>query len=165
MDYAIFDKISCFVFDVDGVLTDQTVLVTESGELLRRMNVRDGQAIKYALEAGYRIAIFTKGNSQGVKKRLQGLGIKDIYDALEHKEAAFDSYMKEHSVDLSEVVYMGDDLPDLVLLRKVGLPTCPSNAAVEVRRACTFVSGIQGGHGCVRDLIERVMRCQGKWPA
>jgi 3-deoxy-D-manno-octulosonate 8-phosphate phosphatase (KDO 8-P phosphatase) len=164
VDYTKWKDIKCFVFDVDGVFTDTHILVTESGELLRTMNVRDGQAIKFALSAGYRIAIFTKGASMGVRKRLEGLGIKDIFDRLDDKEAAFDQYIAQHQISTSDVLYMGDDIPDLVLLEKVGLPTCPSDATPEVMAKSMFVSSIGGGKGCVRDVITRVMKAQNTWP-
>lgn len=164
MDFSLFNKISCFVFDIDGVFTDTNILITESGELLRTMNVRDGQAVKFALKAGYRIAIFTKGSSKGVKARLQGLGIVDIFDRLEDKEITFDQYVQKNNLDLDHVLYMGDDIPDLVLLRKVGLPSCPKDAEPEIIKESVFVSAKGGGKGCVRDVISRVMRTQGSWP-
>lgn len=153
------------VFDVDGVLTDSMILVTESGDLLRSMNTRDGQAIKIALDAGYRIAIITKGASKGVKLRLQGLGITDIFDKLDTKQAAYNSLKETYQLDDSEILYMGDDVPDLPLLAQVGLSSCPHNACREVLAEAQYVSPIDGGKGCVREIIERVMRTQGKWPS
>lgn len=163
MDYSIFDSITTFIFDVDGVLTDSMVHITESGELLRNMNTRDGQAIKIALNNGYRVAIITKGASKGVKLRLQGLGITDIYDKLDTKQAAFDQFMQEYQLTKEEVLYMGDDLPDLPILAQVGLSTCPYNACREVLDKAMYISPLDGGKGCVRDVIERVMRTQQKW--
>ena len=164
LDHSLFNQIRCFVFDVAGVFTDTNVLITESGELLRTMTVRDGQAVKYALEAGYRIAIFTKGSSQGVKLRFQGLGITDYFDQLAEKTSTFDQYMSANGVSLSDVLYMGDDLPDLPLLRKVALPAAPFDATPEVLSVASYISPLGGGKGCVRDVIEKVMRTQGKWP-
>lgn len=164
-DHSAFAKISCFVFDVDGVFTDTNVLITEQGDLLRTMNVRDGQAVKYALQAGYRIAIFTKGSSLGVKKRLTGLGITDIYDGLDTKEDTYDSYMSKHGITAEQVLYMGDDLPDLPLLHRAGLPTCPHDAVAEVRAVAQYIAAKSGGKGCVREVIEIVMKVHGKWPA
>ena len=164
MDYTKWKDIKCFVFDVDGVFTDTNVLITEQGELLRTMNVRDGQAVKFALAAGYRIAIFTKGASTGVRARLEGLGIRDIFDRLEDKEAAFDQYVSDNEIAPKDVLYMGDDIPDLVLLKKVGLPSCPSDATPEVIANSMFISSIGGGKGCVRDVITRVMKAQNTWP-
>lgn len=164
LDHSLFARITCFVFDVDGVFTDTNVLITESGELLRTMTVRDGQAVKYALDAAYRVAIFTKGSSRGVKLRLQGLGITDYYDQLQEKTETFDKYMADNGVPLAEVLYMGDDLPDLPLLQRAALPCAPFDATPEVLSAADYISPLGGGKGCVRDVIEKVMRSQGKWP-
>jgi len=163
MDYSIFDKITTFIFDVDGVLTNSQVLITEKGELLRSMSTRDGQAIKFALDAGYHVAIITKGGSVGVKSRLSGLGIPDIYDKLETKHAAYAELVAKYDLKQEEILYMGDDLPDIPLLKQVGLSTCPYDASRDVLAVATYVSPEKGGYGAVRDVIERVMRCQGKW--
>ncbi len=164
MDYSIFDKISTFIFDVDGVLTDSQVLITENGDLLRSMSTRDGQSIKFALDAGYHVAIITKGGSQGVKSRLAGLGIPDIYDKLETKQAAYAELVAKYNLKQEEILYMGDDLPDIPLLKQVGLSSCPYDASRDVLAIATYISSERGGHGAVRDVIEKVMRCQGKWP-
>lgn len=165
MDYSKWDDITTMVFDVDGVLTDSMVHITESGELLRQMNTRDGQAIKIAIDAGYKIAIITKGSSKGVKLRLQGLGIKHIYDKLETKQAAYEHLKAELQIQDKEILYMGDDVPDLPLLKQVGMSTCPHNACREVLTTAEYISPIDGGQGCVREVIERVMRTQGRWPS
>lgn len=164
MDYSLFNQISTFIFDVDGVLTNSQVLITEEGELLRSMSTRDGQAIKFALDAGYHVAIITKGGSKGVKSRLAGLGIEDIYDKLETKQAAYEELVNKYSLSQNEILYMGDDLPDIPLLKQVGLSACPYDASRDVLAVAKFISAERGGHGAVRDVIERVMRCQGKWP-
>lgn len=164
MDYSILDKISTFIFDVDGVLTDSQILITENGDLLRSMSTRDGQAIKFALDAGFHVAIITKGGSQGVKSRLRGLGITDIYEKLETKQAAYDELVAKYQLKSDQILYMGDDLPDIPLLRQVGLSACPYDASRDVLSLATYISPNNGGHGAVRDVIERVMRCQGKWP-
>lgn len=164
MNYSIFDKITTFIFDVDGVLTNSQVLITEEGELLRSMSTRDGQAIKFALDAGYHVAIITKGGSKGVKSRLSGLGITDIYDKLETKQAAFEELVAKYNLSQNEILYMGDDLPDIPLLKQVGLSACPYDASRDVLAMAKFISAEKGGHGAVRDVIERVMRCQAKWP-
>lgn len=163
MDHSLFNHINTFVFDVDGVLTDSTVLVTESGDLLRKMNVRDGQAIKYALDAGYTIAIITKGRSIGVKDRLKGLGIQHIYDALIHKREAFSDLRDKLKLRKEEMLYMGDDIPDLDLRDEVGVFTCPNDACPEVLSSAQYISPNNGGHACVREIIQRVLKIQGKW--
>lgn len=165
MKYNLFDKISTFIFDVDGVLTNSQVLITEAGELLRSMSTRDGQAIKFAIDAGYHVAIITKGSSKGVKSRLVGLGIPDIYDNLETKQAAYAELVAKYDLTQEEILYMGDDIPDIPLLQQVGLSACPYDASNDVLDIVTYISPEKGGHGAVRDVIERVMRCQGKWIA
>lgn len=153
-----------FVLDVDGVLTNNDVLVTEAGEFLRTMNVRDGQAIKWAVEKGYQVCIITGGRSEGVIKRLNILGVQQIYTGKHDKLPVFEQFIREFRLSPIEVCYMGDDLPDLPVLRKVGFPTCPYDAVPEVMEAARYVSPLKGGQGCVRDIIEKVMKLRGDWP-
>jgi 3-deoxy-D-manno-octulosonate 8-phosphate phosphatase (KDO 8-P phosphatase) len=163
----VFDKmkaVKAFIFDIDGVLTNNELLVTEAGELLRIMNVRDGQAIKWAIEAGYPVAIITGGRSEGAKKRLTDLGVEEYYSGVKDKTVAFQSFLQRTGLKAFEVSYMGDDLPDLPVLRKVALSACPADAVPEVKAACDYLSNLGGGAGCVRDLIEKVMKLQRKWP-
>jgi 3-deoxy-D-manno-octulosonate 8-phosphate phosphatase (KDO 8-P phosphatase) len=163
MEHSKFNNIKAFFLDVDGVLTDGSVIVTEAGELLRTMNVKDGQAIKYALDQNFIIAIITKGRSKGVKYRLQGLGIKYIYDNLASKRESIDSLIKELQLKKEEILYMGDDIPDLKARDLVGIFACPSDAEPEVLKSADYISPIQGGKGCVRELIRRVLKIQSKW--
>lgn len=158
-----FSAIHTFIFDVDGVLTNNEILVTESGELLRKMNVRDGLAIKIAIDKGYRIAIITGGRSEGVKKRLEALGIKDIYSGISNKLEAFEEFMETYELNPIGVLYMGDDLPDYPVMRRVGLATCPKNSAPELFPIANYISPYNGGEGCVRDVIEKVLRLKGEW--
>jgi 3-deoxy-D-manno-octulosonate 8-phosphate phosphatase (KDO 8-P phosphatase) len=163
----LFDKLRTvkgFVFDVDGVLTNNTLLATEAGELLRTMSIRDGQAIKWAIEAGYHVGIITGGRSEGVKKRLTALGIEEYYSGAQEKWTPFKSFLERTNTLVSEICYMGDDLPDLPVLRKVVLSSCPNDAVTEVLDICDYVSPVPGGRGCVRDIIEKVMKLQEKWP-
>lgn len=153
-----------FVLDVDGVLTNNDVLVTEAGEFLRTMNVRDGQAIKWAVEKGYQVCIITGGRSEGVIKRLNILGVQQIYTGKHDKLPVFEQFIREFRLSPIEVCYMGDDLPDLPVLRKVGFPTCPYDAVPEVMEVARYVSPLKGGQGCVRDIIEKVMKLRGDWP-
>lgn len=159
----IFSSIHTFIFDVDGVLTNNEVLITEKGELLRKMNVRDGMAIKMAIEKGFKIAVITGGRSEGVIKRLEALGIKDIYSGISDKLEAFEAFVTQYELDPLGILYMGDDLPDYPVMRRVGLATCPKNAAPELFPITNYVSPYNGGEGCVRDVIEKVMRLQGNW--
>jgi len=163
MDYSKFKKIKAFIFDVDGVLTDCGLIITEKGEFLRKMNVRDGSAIKMALKQGFRVAIITKGNSIGVKDRLIFLGADPVFDEVSDKAKALKEIELNHNIDPFESVYMGDDLADLTVFDKVLLSSCPNDAASDVIKKAEFVSSKKGGQGCVRDLIERVLRVQGKW--
>ncbi|MFN0037497.1 MAG: KdsC family phosphatase [Saprospiraceae bacterium] len=164
----VFDKmkaVRAFVFDVDGVLTNNDLLVTEAGEYLRTMNVRDGQALRWAVDAGYPIGIITGGTSEGVKKRfVQHLGISEYYSGVKDKAVAFQSFMQRTGIQSTEICYMGDDLPDLPPLRKSALACCPADAVPEVVAACDYISPLPGGAGCVRDVLEKVMKLQGKWP-
>jgi 3-deoxy-D-manno-octulosonate 8-phosphate phosphatase (KDO 8-P phosphatase) len=163
----LFDKmkaVKAFVFDVDGVLTNNDVFVTEAGELLRTMNVRDGQAIKWAVQAGYPVGIITGGRSEGVKKRLTALGVEEYYSGIHDKWEALQSFLKRTDTLVSEICYMGDDLPDMPVMRKVMLSCCPADAVPEVRAICDYVSPLGGGQFCARDIIEKVMKLQEKWP-
>jgi 3-deoxy-D-manno-octulosonate 8-phosphate phosphatase (KDO 8-P phosphatase) len=159
----IFSTIHTFIFDVDGVMTNNEVIITEKGELLRKMNVRDGLAIKMAIEKGFKIAVITGGRSEGVIKRLEALGIQDIYSGKSDKLEAFDEFVNQYDLDPLGILYMGDDLPDYPVMRRVGLATCPRNAAPELFPIANYVSPYNGGEGCVRDVIEKVMRLQGNW--
>lgn len=161
--YEKFKKIKAFAFDVDGVFTNSDVLVTETGELLRTMNTRDGQGVKFALDLGYKVAIITKGQSKGVRMRFEVLGIEDIYDKIPEKSASFDHFMKKYKLDKEEILFMGDDIPDLVLFNKVGVAACPKDAADDILVRADFISSKDGGKGCVREVIEKVLRIQNKW--
>jgi 3-deoxy-D-manno-octulosonate 8-phosphate phosphatase (KDO 8-P phosphatase) len=163
MDHQLFNQITTFVFDVDGVFTNSEVLVMENGDLLRTMNTRDGQAVKIALEAGYNMAIITKGFSTGVRKRFDLLGIEHIYDKVNNKTEALADLMIKLSIQQDEILYMGDDIPDIQVLGQVGVSSCPHDAVPEVMQKVQYISAFKGGNGCVRDVIEKVMKIQGKW--
>lgn len=159
----LLHQITTFVLDVDGVLTDGTVLVTTEGEMLRTMSIKDGYAIKVAIEKGYKVCIITGGTNEGVKKRLQGLGITDFYMGSHHKLDALQEYLDIYDIPREEVLYMGDDIPDIPAMASVALPSCPQNAVPEVKRVAKYISHINGGHGCVRDVIEQVLKVKGHW--
>jgi 3-deoxy-D-manno-octulosonate 8-phosphate phosphatase (KDO 8-P phosphatase) len=164
VDYSKFNKITTFMFDVDGVFTNGDVLVTESGEMLRTMSTRDGQAVRYAVNLGYKVIIITKGLSEGVRKRFEFLTVTAIYDKLKEKTSAYEDALSKYNLTSEEILYMGDDLPDVPLMRRVGLPSCPADATPEVIEVSEYISPFNGGKGCVRDVVEKVMRCQGTWP-
>ncbi|UJH67108.1 KdsC family phosphatase [Allomuricauda sp. SCSIO 65647] len=157
--------ITTFIFDVDGVLTDGSVLITNDGELLRTMNVKDGFAMKAALLKGYNVCIITGGTNKGVRDRLKGLGITDIYLGAHHKEEPLEEYLDSYNIEPKTALYMGDDLPDIPAMKRVALATCPQNAAAEVKAISDYVSHKNGGEGCVRDIIEQVMKVHGNWNA
>jgi len=162
---AVFREINTFIFDVDGVLTNSQLLVTETGELLRSMNAKDGLALRTAIEQGYTIIIITRGGSKGVKKRLEGLGIEHIFDKEYNKIERFDQIVSHLSLDRNKVLYMGDDLNDYQVMKAAGIASCPSDAVPEIIKISNYVSPKSGGMGCVRDVIEKVLKLNSKWPA
>ena len=162
---AIFRDIDTFIFDVDGVMTNSDLLVTEAGELLRTMHTRDGYAMKMAINNGYKLIIITGGGSDGVTKRLQGLGVEHIYAKVKDKLKVFKQISEELAIDPEKVLYMGDDLVDYQVMNVVALPACPADAAPEILEISKYISPIIGGKGCVRDVVEKVMKLHNKWPA
>ena len=159
----MLNEITTFILDVDGVMTNGQVLVTDEGNMLRSFNIKDGFAMQLAVKLGYKICIISGGNSSGVIKRLEGLGIKDIYMKVHEKLPVFKSYISDKNLKADEIAYMGDDLPDYNLIKQVGLKCCPADASHDIQEICDFVSSYPGGGGCVRELIEKVLRAQGKW--
>ncbi|WP_298538733.1 HAD family hydrolase [uncultured Aquimarina sp.] len=155
--------ITTFIFDFDGVLTDGTVIINTNGELLRTMNIKDGYALKTAVQQGFNLCIISGGKNEGVRKRLEGLEIKDIYLGAHHKVDQLNEYMSNKNIKIENVLYMGDDIPDLPVMKMVGLPTCPQDAVAEIKEVSKYVSFKKGGKGCVRDVIEQVLKVQGKW--
>lgn len=163
MDHSKWPQIETFILDVDGVFTDGKLMITEDGDFLRAMSVRDGMALKVAVAAGYTVAIITKGNSKGVKMRLLALGAHYVYDGIKDKSIPFTELVEDHGIDPRKALYMGDDLADLVLFDKVLLACAPYDAAHEVIAAAEYISPRCGGDGAVRDVIEKVLRTHNKW--
>lgn len=159
----LLNDITTFIFDVDGVLTDSTVHITPNGEMLRTMNIRDGFAMKAAIESGYNVCIISGGNNEGVRIRLKNLGITDIHLAAPNKVETFKEYIELYNIKPEHVLYMGDDIPDFHVMKLVGLPTCPQDAAQEIKAISKYISHKNGGKGAVREIIEQVMKVQGKW--
>ena len=157
------NHITTFIFDVDGVLTDGSIQVTTTGELLRSMNIKDGFALRFAVNAGYNVAIISAGTNEGVKLRLEGLGIKDVYLGAYHKVTQFEAYIKANNIKPEHILYMGDDVPDYPVMKLVGLPTCPQDAIPEIKAISKYISHKKGGEGAGRDVIEQVLKVQGKW--
>ena len=159
----IMNDITTFIFDVDGVLTDSSVFVTDEGAILRTMNIRDGYAMKAAVESGYNVCIISGGSNEGVRIRLRNLGITDIYLGTPNKVETFDEYTDVYNINPEHVLYMGDDIPDYHVMKLVGLPACPQDASPEIKLISKYISHINGGKGAARDVIEQVMKVQGKW--
>jgi 3-deoxy-D-manno-octulosonate 8-phosphate phosphatase (KDO 8-P phosphatase) len=159
----VFKKIKAFAFDIDGVLTQGDVLVNEEGQMLRSVNIKDGYALQHAAKQGYAIAVISGGKSEGMRKRFEGLGVAYIYLGQEHKEAAFADFLSKTNLTANDVAYMGDDMPDIPLLKQAALSCCPKDAAVDVKEICTYISPSNGGQACVRELIERIMKIQNTW--
>tara|TARA_R110002050_G_scaffold223338_2_gene359182 strand:+ start:46875 stop:47402 length:528 start_codon:yes stop_codon:yes gene_type:complete len=156
-------NITTFVFDVDGVFTDGSILITSTGEMLRKMDVKDGYALKTALNKGYNVCIISGGTNEGVRDRMRGLGVTDIYLGAHHKEDPLKEYLATYTIKPENVLYMGDDLPDIPPMLLVGLATCPQNATQEVKAVSKYISPKNGGEGCVRDVIEQVLKVRGDW--
>lgn len=156
-------KISTFIFDIDGVLTDGRVIIMPDGEQLRRMNIKDGYALQYAVKKGYHIAIISGGKSESVRHRLNDLGVTDVHLACKNKIKVFNDLKEKHQLKTENILYMGDDIPDYNVMQKVGFAACPNDAAIEIKSISHFISPINGGAGCVREIIEKVLRLQDKW--
>ncbi len=161
LDY--FEKVTTFVFDVDGVLTDGTVLVLDGDLQARRMHIKDGFALQMAKKNGYRVKIISGGNSPQVVERLQKLGITDISMPVMDKKAFLLEFIQAHRLQREEVLYMGDDLPDIPAMGVVGLPCCPADAVAEVKEIVVYISPLNGGMTCVRDVIEKTLKSRGDW--
>jgi len=159
----IMNTIDTFIFDVDGVLTDSSVHVSQNGDMLRVMNIRDGFAMKAAIESGYNVCIISGGNNEGVRIRLRNLGITDIHLASPNKVETFKEYTELYNIKPENVLYMGDDIPDYHVMQLVGLPSCPQDAVAEIKAISKYISHKNGGRGAVREVIEQVMKVQGKW--
>lgn len=156
-------RIKGFVFDVDGVLSPSTIPLGEDGMPRRMVNIKDGYALQLAVKKGYRFAIITGGISESVRKRFESLGIKDIYMGSSKKLPTLTEWIDKENLKSDEVVYMGDDIPDLPCLRHVGLPVAPFDAVWEVKETAIYISKHSGGYGCVRDVVEQVMKAQKNW--
>jgi 3-deoxy-D-manno-octulosonate 8-phosphate phosphatase (KDO 8-P phosphatase) len=159
----IMREITTFIFDVDGVLTDGTVTIFPDGELVRTMNIKDGYALKTAVNKGYNVCIISGGTNEGVRSRLKDLGITDIYLGAHNKIEQLDEYLDIYNIKPEHVLYMGDDIPDYPVMKIVGLAACPKDAVQEIQDICIYISQKKGGNGCVRDVIEQVLKVQDKW--
>ena len=156
-------KIKGFAFDVDGVLSPETITLHPKGEPMRMVNIKDGYAIQLAVKLGFHIAIITGGHTRAVYERFKGLGVKYIYRSIKHKISTYREWRDAFNLKDEEIVFMGDDIPDYETMKIVGLPCCPADAAPEIKSVATFISSRNGGQGCAREVIEEVLKAQGKW--
>ena len=155
--------IAAFILDVDGVLTDGKVITMPDGDQLRSMNIKDGYALQHAVKKGYHISIISGGTSESVRLRLNGLGIEEVNLGCKNKIAVFEELKNRFDLDKDQILYMGDDIPDYKVMQQVGFAACPKDAADEIKHISDYISPKKGGEGCVRDLIEQVLRLHGKW--
>jgi 3-deoxy-D-manno-octulosonate 8-phosphate phosphatase (KDO 8-P phosphatase) len=159
----LLNQVKGFVFDVDGVFTDGQVYLFAGNKFVRSVNIKDGYAVQHAVKMGYPVAIITGGNSKAVRKRFEYLGVKDIYMHSASKLKDYEDFRKKYNFADENVLFMGDDLPDYEIMEHAGIPTSPADAAFEIKEISKYISDKKGGEGCVRDVIEQVLRVQNKW--
>ncbi len=159
----LFKNITTFVFDVDGVLTDGNLILLPDGVMARRMNTKDGYALQLAIKKGYSILVISGGNSPEVMNRLNLLGIEHVFMQVTNKLEVLENYMLQHRVAPQQILFMGDDIPDLEVLKHAGLAACPADAVNEVKEIAHYISNFKGGEGCARDVIEKTMKLRGHW--
>ena len=156
-------RIKAIIFDVDGVLSAETITLAADGEPLRTVNIKDGYAIQLAIKMGLRMVILTGGKTEAVRLRYQRLGVEDIYMGCAVKVKTYEAFLQKYDLTDADVMYMGDDIPDIEIMRRVGCPVCPQDACPDVKDISLYVSPYKGGYGCGRDVIEQTLRAQGKW--
>jgi len=159
----LLHQITTFIFDVDGVLTNSDIQISEKGELLRTMNVKDGFGLKTAIKKGYTVCIISAGTNKGVQTRLEGLGVKHVYLNAQNKLEIYNEFIKTHQLKAEEILYVGDDIMDIEVMKTSGLACCPQDAVAEVKAISNYISHKNGGKGCVREIIEQVLKVQNKW--
>ena len=159
----LFKSITVFVFDIDGVLTDGNIFVFDNGEQVRRMHIKDGYALQMAMKKGYKVLAISGADSQAAKLRLNKLGITDVFTKVENKKKQMNEYMHEYKLQRDQVLFMGDDMPDYDLMNEVGLSCAPADAVPEIKHIAKYISPYKGGEGCVRDVIEKVLKLNGHW--
>jgi 3-deoxy-D-manno-octulosonate 8-phosphate phosphatase (KDO 8-P phosphatase) len=159
----LLKHINTFIFDYDGVLTDGSVITTNDGEAHRVSNVKDGYALQLAVKKGYKVAVISGARSDSMMHRMKALQITDVFLGIEKKQETYQAYLKTNAIKPEQVLYMGDDIPDYEVMRLAGVSACPADAAEEIKSVANYISHCNGGKGCVRDVIEQVMKVQGKW--
>ncbi|HMO32090.1 MAG TPA: HAD-IIIA family hydrolase [Lacibacter sp.] len=158
-----FQQIKAFVFDLDGVLTDGTLQIFPNQEFIRTMDIKDGYALQLAVRKGYPVVIISGSYSKPCAERLDYLGIRDVYMKVRDKEEVLAQYLLANHLHWEQVLYMGDDIPDLDVMRLVGLPCCPADAVSEIKAVAQYISPKNGGRGAARDVVEKVLRLQHNW--
>lgn len=156
-------KIKAIVFDVDGVLSRETITMNINGEPMRTVNIKDGYAIQLAMKMGLRIVILTGAASESIRVRYENLGVKDIYMKCGVKISVYDEFLAKYGYNDSDIIYMGDDIPDYQVMKRCGCPVCPADACPEIKAISCYISDKAGGNGCGRDIIEQVLIAQDKW--
>ena len=159
----LLHKITTFIFDYDGVFTDSSVIVIENGEALRRTNVKDGYALQLAVKLGYTVVIISGGRGMGMQKRLEMLNASQVFLGVSNKQEVLEDFLSENNISPGECLFMGDDIPDYYPMKHVALACCPADASYEIQEISHYISHKKGGEGCVRDIIEQVLKSQGKW--
>jgi 3-deoxy-D-manno-octulosonate 8-phosphate phosphatase (KDO 8-P phosphatase) len=159
----LFKQVTTFVFDVDGVLTDGTLIVLPGGLMARKMNVKDGYALQLAVKRGYDVAVISGGASEEVAERLAKLGIKEVFMRVIDKVSVLESYLSTKNISWQQTLYMGDDIADLEVMKKAGVACCPADAVVEIKEVSAYISNLNGGYGCAREAIEKVLKLRGDW--
>ena len=160
---ALLTKVNTFIFDYDGVMTDGKLMLQQDGQPLRSANVKDGYVLQLAIRLGFRVVIISGGISKSVENRFEALKIKDVFLGVSNKLEVFEKFVADNNLNAENIVYMGDDIPDFKVMKRVGVPVCPADAVVEIKDISIYISDKTGGHGCVRDIIEQVLKVQGKW--
>ncbi len=155
--------ITTLIFDIDGVLTNGDIIASDSGEFLRTFNIKDGYALQLAVKKGYHVCIISGGKGAAMEKRFEGLGIIHVFLGVSDKVAVYNSFLEKYKLNATEVLYMGDDIPDLNVMKLVGIATCPADAVPEIKAISKYISPFTGGKTAVRDVIEKVLKVQGKW--
>jgi 3-deoxy-D-manno-octulosonate 8-phosphate phosphatase (KDO 8-P phosphatase) len=159
----LFAPVRTFVFDVDGVLTDGSLMLTEDGHMLRNMNIKDGFAMQLAIKKGYSVWVITGGKSEAVRLRLNKLGVQEVHIGIDSKKEFLNQLAHNSKTTYESILYMGDDIPDLAAMQQCGLPCCPADAASEIKQVAKYISPFNGGKGCVRDVIEKALKLNGDW--
>ncbi len=159
----LFKNITTFVFDMDGVLTDGTLLLMPGGIMARKMNIKDGYALQLAIKKGYNVIVISGGALPEAEERLRKLGVRHVFMSCQDKKATLQDFLSANSLRWEEVLFMGDDMPDYEAMKLTGLPCCPLDAVMEIRQVSQYISPLKGGEGCVRDVIEKLLKLRGDW--